>query len=103
MYIYGLPDSSAGKESVCNAGNPSSVSGSGRSPEEGTGYLLQYSWTSLVAQAVKNPPAMPETRVRSLVCKDPLGEGNDNSLQYSCLENPMDREAWWAIVHGVAS
>ena len=36
-------DSSAGKESVCNAGDPSSVSGSGRSPEEGTGYLLQYS------------------------------------------------------------
>ena len=30
------------------------------------------------------------------------GEGNGNPLQYSCLENPMDREAWWAIVHGVA-
>ena len=30
------------------------------------------------------------------------GEGNGNSLQYSCLENPMDRGAWWAIVHGVA-
>ena len=30
------------------------------------------------------------------------GEGNDNPLQYSCLENPMDREAWWAIVHGAA-
>ena len=30
-----------------------------------------------------------------------LGEGNGNSLQFSCLENPMDREAWWAIVHGV--
>ena len=31
-----------------------------------------------------------------------LGEGNDNPLQYSCLENPMDRGAWWAVVHGVA-
>ena len=31
-----------------------------------------------------------------------IGEGNGNSLQYSCLENPMDREAWWASVHGVA-
>ena len=29
-------------------------------------------------------------------------EGNDNPFQYSCLENPMDRGAWWAIVHGVA-
>ena len=32
----------------------------------------------------------------------PLGEGNGNPLQYSCLENPMDREAWWAAVYGVA-
>ena len=31
------------------------------------------------------------------------GEGNANPLQYSCLENPMDRRAWWAIVHGVAT
>ena len=31
-----------------------------------------------------------------------LGEGNDNPLQYSCLENLMDRGAWWATVHGVA-
>ena len=30
-----------------------------------------------------------------------FGEGNDTPLQYSCLENPMDREAWWAAVHGV--
>ena len=30
------------------------------------------------------------------------GEGNGNPLQYSCLENPMDKEAWWATVHGVA-
>ena len=31
------------------------------------------------------------------------GEGNDNPLQYSCLENPMDRGAWWATVHGIAN
>ena len=33
--------------------------------------------------------------------KSSSGEGNGNPLQYSCLENSMDREAWWAIVHGV--
>ena len=53
----GFPGSSAGKESACNAGDPGFILGSGRSPEEGIGYLLQYSWTSLVAQIVKNLPA----------------------------------------------
>ena len=57
-----FPDGSEGKESVYNAGDPGSISGSGRSP----------------------------------------GEGNGNSLQYTCLENPMDRGAWQDIVHGVA-
>ena len=52
---------SDGKASVCNAGHPGLIPGSGRSP----------------------------------------GEGNGNPLQYSCLENPMDEEAWWATVHGV--
>ena len=58
-----FPGSSAGQESTCNAGEPSSVPGSGRLPGEGVGYPLQYSWASLVAQAVKNPPAMQETWV----------------------------------------
>ena len=58
----GLPYSSDGKESACNAGDLGSIPGSGRSPAEGNG----------------NP-----------------------FLRYSCLENPMDREAWWATVHGV--
>ena len=58
----GPPDSSAGKESTCNAGDVSLIPGLGRSP----------------------------------------GEGNGNPLQYSCLENPVDRVAWQAIVHGVA-
>ena len=56
----GFPGGSDGKESACNAGDPGSILGSGRSP----------------------------------------GEGNGNPLQYSCLENPMDREAWWDTVHG---
>ena len=51
------------------------IPGSGRSPGEGIGYPLQYSWASLVVQLVKNPPAMWETWVRSLGWKDPLKEG----------------------------
>ena len=59
----GFPDGSVGKESTCNAGDPSSIPGSGRSTREETGYPLQYSWASLVAQLVTNPPAMLETWV----------------------------------------
>ena len=59
----GFPGSSAGKESACNAGNPGSIPGWGRSPGEGIGYPLQYSWASLVVQSVKNPPAMWEAWV----------------------------------------
>ena len=57
---------------------------------------------SLVAQRLKRLPAMWETWVRSLGGEDSPGEGNGNPLQYSCLENPMDGEAWWATVHRVA-
>ena len=57
-----FPGGSDGKASAYNAGDPGSIPGSGRSP----------------------------------------GEGNGNLLQYSCLENPMDRGAWWAAVNGVA-
>ena len=71
----GFPDSSVGKESACNTGDPSSVPGLGTSTGEGTGYPLQYSWASLVAQLVKNPPAMQETWVRSLGWEDPLEKG----------------------------
>ena len=67
--------SSVCKESACNSGDPSSIPGSGRSPGEWIGYPLQYSWASLVAQLVKNPPAMWETRVRSLSWEDPLEKG----------------------------
>ena len=51
---------------------------------------------------VKNLPAIQETWVQSLGWEDPRGEGNGNLLQYSCLENPMDRGAWRATVHGLA-
>ena len=68
----GFPGSSAGKESSCKAGDPDSVPGSGRSPGKGVGYPLQYSWASLGAQTVKNPPAMPEIWVRSLRAWQPI-------------------------------
>ena len=71
----GFPDSSVGKESTCNAGDPGSIPGFGRSAGEGIGYPLQYSWASLVAQLVKNPPAMRETWVGFLGWKDPLEKG----------------------------
>ena len=57
-----FPDSSVGKESTCNAGDPL-IPGSGRSPQEEIGYPVKYSWALLVAQLVKNPPAMQETWV----------------------------------------
>ena len=62
-------------KSTCNAGDPSSSPGSGRSAGGGIGYPLQYSWASLVAQLVKNPPAMWETWVLSLGWEDPLEKG----------------------------
>ena len=59
-------------------------------------------WTSLVAQTVKRLPTVQETQVQSLDQEDPPGEGNGSPLQYSCLENLMDRGACWATVHGAA-
>ena len=59
----------------CNAGDPGSIPGLERFPGEGIGYPLQYSWASLVAQLVKNLPAMRETWVRSLDWEDPLEKG----------------------------
>ena len=93
--FLGFPGSSAGKESTWNAGDPDLIHGLGRSPGEGIGCSLQYSWAnnniktywihpiqnipnfwaSLTAQTVKNLPAMWETWVRSLGREDPLGEG----------------------------
>ena len=72
---WGFPDSSVGKEFACNAGDPGSIPGSGRSAGE----------ESLI-------PGLGRS----------LGVGYGNLLQYSCLENPMDRGAWWVRVHEVA-
>ena len=71
----GFPDSSVGKKSTCSAGDPGLVPGSGRSAGEEVGYPLQYSWASLVAQLVKDPPAVRETRVQSRGWEDPLEKG----------------------------
>ena len=86
---WGFPGSSVGKESAYNAGDPSSIPGLGRSSGEGIGYPLQYCWASLVAQLVKNLPAMWETWVQSLGWEDPLGKGK---ATHSVLwpENSMD-------------
>ena len=81
----GFAGSSVGKASTCNARDPGSIPVSGRSPGEGIGYPLKYSWTSLVVQLVKNPPAMWETWVWNI---------------------PWRREIFWprefhGLVHGV--
>ena len=60
----GFPGSSAGKHSACNAGDPGSIPGLGRAPGEGIGYPIQYFGAFLVAQMVKNPPAMWETWIQ---------------------------------------
>ena len=86
----GFPNSSVAKESSCNVGDPASIPGSGRSAGEGIGYPLQYAWASLMAQLVKNLPAMQETWVGSLG-----------------LENPWRRERlptslfWLGELHGL--
>ena len=100
----GFPGSSSGKESACNAGNPSSIPGSERSPGEGMGYLLQYSWVSLVAQMVNNLPAMRETWLRPQGWEDPLEEGMAALFSTLAQRIPMNnRSAWWATVHGSES
>ena len=86
---------SSGKESVCNAGDPGLIPGSGRASGEGIGYPLQYSWSSLLAQQVKNPPAMQETWVRSLGGEDTLEKGKGTHSSILAWGIPC------TIVHGV--
>ena len=71
----GFPSSSAGKESTCNAGDPGLIPGLGRSPGEGIGYTLPYSWAFLVVLTVKNSLTMRETWPSSLGWEDSLEEG----------------------------
>ena len=75
MDIVDFLSNSVGKESACNAGDPNSIPGLGRSAREGIGYPLQYSWASLMAQLVKNPPAMWETWLRFLGWEVSLEKG----------------------------
>ena len=99
----GLPGSSAGKES-CSAGDIGSIPGLGSSPGEGIGYPLQYSWSSLVAQMLKNPPAVWEAWVQLLgwiqFQENPLEEGMATH-SWVAWRIPMDRGTLRAAVHGV--
>ena len=93
MLPWGFPGSSADKESTYNAGDTSSIPGSGRSPGEEIGCPLQYSRASLVAQTAKNLPAMWEIWVQSLGWEDPLEEGMA-TLSSISWRIPMGRGAW---------
>ena len=73
------------------------IPGSGQSTGEGTGYTFQYSWASLVAQLVKNPPAMQKTWVQSLGWKDPLEKGTATHSSILAWRIPRTH-----IVYGVA-
>ena len=100
LILKGFPDSSVGKESVCNAGDPGLIPGLGRSRRRDrlpTPVFLD----SLVAQIVKNLPVMQETWVRSLGWEDPLEEGMATHSSILAWRNPMDRGAWRAAVHRV--
>ena len=94
-FPFSLPDSSAGKESACNAGDPRLIPGSGRSAGEGIVYPLQCSWASLVVQLVKTVCNAGDLGLIPGVGRSPW-EGNSYSLQYSALENSVD-----CLVHGV--
>ena len=102
LHPRGFPDSLVGKESTCNAGDPNSIPGSARSPGEGIGYPLQYFGVTLVAQMVKNLPAMCNAWVQSCGWEDPLEEGMATYSSILAWRIPMDRRAWWATVHRVA-
>ena len=95
--FWSYPGSSAGKESTCNAGDPGLISGLGRSPGEGIGYPLQYSWASLVAWMVKNSPAMWETWVPYLGWEDLLEDSRATHSTILAWRIPMH-----ATVHGVS-
>ena len=99
--IWGFPCSSGGKESAFNGGDPGLIPGFGSFPGEGRGYPLQYYWTSLVAQTLKNPPAMQENWVLSLCWEDPMEVGMATHSSIFAWRIPMDRGPWLATVYGV--
>ena len=92
-FCEGFPGSSADKESACNAGDPGSIPMLGIFAGEGIGYPLQYSWASLVAQLIKNLPAMWDTQVRSLGWEDSREEGMATHSTILAWRIHMDRGA----------
>ena len=90
--FLGFPDGSDGKESTRNAGDSHLIPGSGSSSGEGRGYPVQYSWASLMAQMVKNLPAMQETWVQPLGWEEPLEEEMGTPLSILAWRIPTDRE-----------
>ena len=88
----GFPGSSAGKESACNAGDPGSVPGLGRSPGEWIGCPFPYSLASLLAQSIQNLPTFQKTWVRSLGWEHPLEEGWQPTPVYLPGEFPWTEE-----------
>ena len=85
---------SGSEDSACNAGDFGSIPGWEASSGEGIGYPLQCSWASLVAQLVKNPPAMRETWILSLGWEDTLEEGTTTHSSILAWRIPTDRGAW---------
>ena len=94
--LWGFPDSKVDQESACNARDPGSIHGSGRSVGEGIGYPLQYSWASLMAQLVKESACNAGDLGSILGLGRSPGEGKGYPLQYSGLKNSMN-----CIIHGV--
>ena len=94
---------SDGKESTCNAGDTSSISGLGRSPGEGIDYSFQYSWASLVTQTVKTLSEMQETWVQFLGWGNPLEESMTTHTSILAWRIPTDKGSWQATIHGVAN
>ena len=88
MFSLGFPHSSVGKDSACNAGDPDSIPESGRSARKGIGY----SWVSLVAQLVKNPPAMWETCVGNPWRRERLPTPVFWSGEFHGLYSPWDHK-----------
>jgi len=98
VLVWGFPHSSVGKESASNAGDPSSIPGSGRSDGEGIGYPLQYSWACFPCGSAGKDSTCNEGDLGSIpgLGRSPE-EGKGYPLQYSGLENSMD-----CVVRGVA-
>ena len=107
FYIFsgkGFPGGLNGKESAYNSGDPGLIPGwerRQRSPGEGNGNPLHYSWVSLAAQMVKNRLQCRRPGLNPWAGKIP-GGGHGNPLHYSCLENPLDRRVWKVTVYRVA-